>query len=99
MSDTIELLETIGKNAALRHASAEELAHTLEQTDASAALKAAVKSGDSSLLSAEFGHNKPLRVDHSPHAPPHEDEPDHEHEKDDPRQPHEPDPGKPSPDR
>jgi hypothetical protein len=55
MSDTIELLETIGRNAALRHASAEELAAMLEQARASTALISAVAAGDSSLLSGEFG--------------------------------------------
>jgi hypothetical protein len=56
MSDTIELLAAIGQNATLRYASAEELAATLEQAQASAALTAAVASGDSSRLAEEFGH-------------------------------------------
>ncbi|MDG2538405.1 hypothetical protein P5Y53_12090 [Dyella jiangningensis] len=73
MSDTIDLLESIGKNAALRHASAEELAEVLSEANASEALLAAVKQGDSSLLSAELGHH-PLRVNHDAHTGGHEDE-------------------------
>jgi hypothetical protein len=56
MLDTIELLEAIGRDASLRHASAEELTNMLEQAQASVALTAAVASGDSSRLSEEFGH-------------------------------------------
>jgi hypothetical protein len=59
MSDTIELLEAIGADASMRHASAEELAHKLVQSQASAALIAAVASGDSAELAAELGH-KPM---------------------------------------
>lgn len=73
MSDTIELLEAIGKNAALRHAPAEELADVLAEANASEALMAAVKQGDSSLLSAELGHH-PLRVNHDLHTGGHEEE-------------------------
>jgi hypothetical protein len=100
MSDTIDLLEAIGKNATLRHASAEELAQALGQAEASDALKAAVMSGDSSLLSAELGH-KPMKVDHNPHTGGHEEEeePDHDHGEDSPRQPPKPDQNQPSRDR
>lgn len=73
MPDTIDLLESIGKNAALRHASAEELAEVLSEANASEALLAAVKQGDSSLLSAELGHH-PLRVNHDLHTGGHEEE-------------------------
>ena len=55
MKDTIDLLETIGGNASLRHASPDELARLLEQGQASSSLVAAVASRDSSMLSAEFG--------------------------------------------
>lgn len=55
MTDTIDLLETIGGNASLRHASAEEMARALEEAQGSAALVAAAASGDRSMLSAEFG--------------------------------------------
>lgn len=84
MTDTIDLLESIGKNAALRHASPEELAEVLSEANASEALLAAVKQGDSSLLSAELGHH-PLRVNHDAHTGGHEDEsPDGEPGEEDP---------------
>ncbi|WP_082547453.1 hypothetical protein [Rhodanobacter sp. Soil772] len=90
MSDTIELLEAIGRNATLRHASVDELASILEQAKASEALKSAVAAGDSSLLSEEFGH-QPNRVPQITNAPGHEeDEPDHDGD-DKPHRP--PDPG------
>jgi hypothetical protein len=73
MADTIEWLETIGKNANLRHAPAEELAHTLAQTDASDALKAAVMSADRSPLSTELGH-KPMKTDHGTNTGAHEED-------------------------
>jgi hypothetical protein len=73
MSNTIDLLEAIGKNAALRHASADELTDALSRAEASEALLAAVKQGDSSLLAAELGHN-PLRVNHDAHTGGHEEE-------------------------
>lgn len=94
MSDTIELLETIGQNAALRHASAEALAHALEHSQASEALKAAIASGDSSLLFEELGH-KPMQVPHT-QGPGHEeddsdDDSDHDEDGDEDTQhpPHE----------
>lgn len=97
MTDTIEWLETIGKNANLRHAPAEELAHTLEEAGASEALKAAVKFEDSSRLSTELG-NKPMKVDHNPHTGGHEEEgPDHDDGQDSPPQPPKPSPSEPSP--
>jgi hypothetical protein len=55
MTDTIDLLESIGRDASLRHAPAGEMAHLLEQAQASGALVAAVASGDRSLLLMEFG--------------------------------------------
>lgn len=55
MSDTIELLEAIGRDASFRHASAEELESRLERAGASSALKAAASSGDATQLAAEFG--------------------------------------------
>jgi hypothetical protein len=74
MSDTIELLEAIGRNSALRHASADELAPMLESANASEGFKEAVRSGDSSRLAAELGQ-KPLQVDHATQTPAHEEEP------------------------
>lgn len=55
MTDTIELLEAIGRDASLRHASADELMSVLERAQASAALKATVAQGDGTRLSREFG--------------------------------------------
>lgn len=55
MNNTIDLLETIGKDASLRRASGEELARTLAGLDASETLKQAAASGDSSHLRQELG--------------------------------------------
>lgn len=55
MLDTIEMLEAIGRDASLRHASAHDLTALLEEAHASKALTAAVSSGDSSQLFAELG--------------------------------------------
>ena len=74
MADTIEWLETIGRSAQLRHASAEELARTLEQVDASEALKAAVVFADRTRLSVELG-DKLMQSDESSNTIPYEDEP------------------------
>jgi hypothetical protein len=57
MSDTLELLEAIGRDASLRHASSEELANVLRQAQASEALTTAVSSGDRAPLAQEFGPN------------------------------------------
>ena len=81
MSDTIELLNAIGQNATLRHASADELAPILEQAKASEALKSAVAAGDSSLLFEELGQ-KPNHAPQITNAPGHEEE-DEEEEKPD----------------
>jgi hypothetical protein len=89
MSDTIELLETIGKNAALRHASAQELAAMLERAKASEALKSAVAAGDSSRLSREFGPtlNQVPQITNAPGY--EEDEPDQDDD-DEPSDPSDP---------
>jgi hypothetical protein len=55
MLDTIEMLEAIGSDASLRHASAYELSEVLERANASPALTSAVTSGDSTELLAELG--------------------------------------------
>lgn len=81
MSDTIKLLETIGQNATLRHASAEALAHALEHSQASAPLKAAIASGDSSLLFEELGH-KPMQAPHTQGPGHEEDDSDHDEDGD-----------------
>lgn len=84
MTDTIDLLETIGRNASLRHASPEEMARLLEQAQASAAMVAAAASGDGSMLSAEFGlqSNQTPQVIQMP--APDEDEPAEEEPLDSP---------------
>ena len=79
MADTIEWLETIGKNAKLRRASKEALTIVLEQAEASEALKAAVKMGDGALLSAEFGH-KDMADENEIHTPAREEDPEDDEE-------------------
>lgn len=92
MTDTIEWLEVIGRDASLRHASAEELGKVLELAQASEALTAAVVCGDRMRLSAELG-NKPMEPPQSTQGPWREDEPD-EDEGDVPHPPSTPDKGK-----
>lgn len=80
MSDTIELLEAIGSDASLRHASVEELTSRLKQAQASEALTAAAATGDSSLLVPELGH-QPMNPPQGTQGPSHEEdeeEPVHE---------------------
>jgi hypothetical protein len=55
MSNTIELLERIGQDASLRHASQENLARALNALNASEGLKVAAASGDKSRLTQELG--------------------------------------------
>ncbi|HWU76572.1 MAG TPA: hypothetical protein VN043_08705 [Rhodanobacter sp.] len=87
MSDTIELLEAIGRDASLRHASTAELTHALGQMHASAALTAAVASGDRMRLSEELG-DKPMEPPQITQIPGHEDdEPDPYDEPDQPPAP------------
>jgi hypothetical protein len=57
MSNTIELLETIGRDASLRHASPENLSQALDEMDANAGLKMAAASGDRDHLAQELGGN------------------------------------------
>jgi hypothetical protein len=73
MSDTIELLEAIGRDASLRHASSEALTSVLQQSQASEALTAAVASGDSALLAGELGH-KPMHLPQVIQSPGYEEE-------------------------
>mgnify|MGYP001551092439 CR=1 FL=1 len=66
MSNTIELLERIGQDASLRHASQENLAQALNALNASEGLKLAAASGDTSHLGEELGHShQPVRVNHN----------------------------------
>lgn len=73
MSNTIELLETIGSDASLRHASGDELARTLAGMHASEGLQRAATSGDSTLLEKELGHRN-MTVTKSPTQSGFEDE-------------------------
>lgn len=75
MTDTIELLEAIGRDASLRHASAEELTKVLEQAEATEALAAAVASGDRAHLARELG-NRELEPPQSTQMPGFEEEED-----------------------
>jgi hypothetical protein len=65
MSNTIELLETIGKDASLRHAPENELAKTLAGMDASEELQRAVASGDRLPLEEELGR-RDMKTTNSP---------------------------------
>lgn len=78
MSDTIELLEAVGRDASLRHAPPNELAARLERRNASAALVAATVSGDVSRLSRELGP-KPMQTPQSSQTG-FEEEPDGDEE-------------------
>lgn len=60
MANTIELLETIGRDASLRHASGESLSQALTGLQASEALKQAAISGDDGHLLKELGH-RPIK--------------------------------------
>ncbi|MET0936786.1 MAG: hypothetical protein ABWX83_12380 [Luteibacter sp.] len=53
--DTIEMLEAIGCNASLRHASATELTAALEKIQAPAAITTAVATGDDAALYEALG--------------------------------------------
>lgn len=77
MTDMIDLLEAIGQDASLRHASAEALTHALVQAQASERLTAAVAFGESSHLFEEFGPTRDASM-HSSTRPAHEEEPDEE---------------------
>jgi hypothetical protein len=97
MRDTVELLEAIGRDANLRHASPEELAKALKEADASKGLLEMVNHGDSTALTAELGlvhmhveHQSQTgghegdEHPHHPHHPPHPHHPDHpKHDDDD----------------
>ncbi|GLQ48473.1 hypothetical protein GCM10007862_35240 [Dyella lipolytica] len=74
MTDTIDLLEAIGRDASLRHASTEELTAMLEKAQAPEALTVAVASGDSSQLSKELGCPT-CEPPQSTQTPGHEEEP------------------------
>jgi hypothetical protein len=87
MSDTIELLEAIGRDASLRHASSEDLTSALLEAQASQALTAAVASGDSSKLAEEFGQKVNLEPQAIQHPGYEEDEPEAPSTSDDEKSP------------
>jgi hypothetical protein len=64
MSNTIELLEVVGRNASLRHASGDDLAQALGGMGAGESLKRAAASGDRSHLAQEFGGGD-VKVNHN----------------------------------
>lgn len=86
MSKTIELLERIGQDASLRHASQEHLAQVLDELNASEGLKAAAASGDNSRLGDELGHkHRPMQANHNPNnggCDPDEDDTDEKPKRD-----------------
>lgn len=84
MRDTVELLETIGRDATLRHAPPEELARALEAADASAGLRELAASGDGSTLTKELGLAQ-MHVEHHSQTGGHEGDghDDHPHHDDD----------------
>lgn len=57
MSNTIQLLETIGRDASLRYASRESLTQALDGMDANTGLTMAAASGDRCHLVQELGGN------------------------------------------
>jgi len=64
MSNTIELLEVVGRDASLRHASGDDLAQALGGMGAGESLKQAAASGDRSHLVQEFGGGD-VKVNHN----------------------------------
>jgi len=90
MRDTVELLESIGRDAALRHASPEELKRALEEANASPALRELAASGDATALTEELGLVH-MHVEHMTQTGGHEGDgddhhhrhhPDHDHDHD-----------------
>jgi len=73
MRDTVELLEAIGRDASLRHASPEELAKALEAADASTGLRELASNGDATELTKELGLQK-MHVEHQSQTGGHENE-------------------------
>jgi len=79
MTDTIQLLETIGGDASLRHASGDDLARTLSGMDASEALKQAAAAGDRAYLAQEPGFERlatPNRAENVSQTVPDDDDDD-----------------------
>lgn len=79
MTDTIELLETIGRDASLRYASADQLGVALASAQASDGLRLAATSGDGAQLRAELNIQQVPQVPQS-HLPGYGDDGDREDE-------------------
>jgi uncharacterized protein (UPF0147 family) len=60
VSNTIELLEAIGQDASLRHATREALSQALVKQNASEALIRAAATNDSAHMAPELGHKDPM---------------------------------------
>jgi len=73
--DAIELLQAIGADASLRHASTDALVHFLDQKGACGTLRAAASCGDDKALYAALGQ-APLHKPQITHAPYNDDEGD-----------------------
>ncbi len=78
MRDTVELLEAIGRDAKLRHASPEALGQALEAADASAGLRELVANGDGTTLTKELGLEH-MHVEHRSQTGGHEGDGDDDH--------------------
>lgn len=86
VTNTIEWLEAIGSDAALRYATAGELTTVLQAARASTVLTEAIASGDRTVLFGEFGFRQ-MPVNHATLSPGHEDDEPDEGEGEEPRDP------------
>lgn len=66
MSNTIDLLESIGTDASLRHASGSDMEKMLETMQATDELKRAARTGNPEPLKQELG-DKSMNVNQNPH--------------------------------
>lgn len=82
MSNTIELLETIGRDASLRHASSTDLSQALNGLQASEALKQAAISGDDGHLAKELGQRDVKSPNHVTNSVGGGHDEDHDHDQD-----------------
>lgn len=95
MSDTIDLLETIGSDASLRHAAGEVLVDVLARAQASAELLAAAAQGSAEPLRKELKLQQVVQVQQT-NTPGYGDDDDEEGEDDAPPPERQPD-HKPTP--
>jgi len=80
--DTIEMLEAIGRDALLRHASPDVLAEVLADAEVSDGLRAAIVLGDPAPLTEELGILR-MQTQHSTQFPGHDDDHDGDDDGDD----------------